>query len=115
MPFYSTDPDHLARICDVRFVRGSGPGGQHRNKAETGVQIIHPPTGIVVTATERRSQSQNRTVAMERLIAKIEALNHRPKPRKPTRPTRGSQRRRMEKKRQRGETKAGRRTPGADD
>ena len=58
MPRYPTDPDTLLSICEVRFVRGSGPGGQHRNKTETGVQMTHPPTGIVVSATERRSVTQ---------------------------------------------------------
>lgn len=112
---YSTRPDHLLRICEVRFVRVGGPGGQHRNKAETGVQLIHPPTGIVASATERRSQSQNRAVALERMIAKLEALNFRPKRRKPTRPTRGSQRRRLDTKTKRGQTKAGRKKPGPSD
>jgi protein subunit release factor B len=115
VPRYSTDPEHLLRICQIRFVRGSGPGGQHRNKTESGVQLIHPPTGIVVSATERRSQSQNKGVALERLIDKLKALNHRPKRRRPTRPTRSSQRKRLEAKTRRGETKAGRRKPGGDD
>jgi len=115
MPQYSTDPDHLLRICEVRFVRGSGPGGQHRNKSETGVQLIHPPSGIVVSATERRSQSQNRAVALQRLIEKLAALNHRPKHRKPTRPTRSSQHRRLDSKKKHGQTKAARRKPREDD
>ncbi len=115
MARYSTKLEYLQRICSVRFVRVGGPGGQHRNKTETGVQLTHPPSGLVVSATERRSQSQNRAVAFDRLIAKLEALNHRPKARRPTRPTRGSQRRRLEKKRQRSATKAGRKKPDSSD
>ena len=61
----------LGRQCEVTFGRASGPGGQHRNKVETAVRIVHVPTGIEATATERRSQSQNRHVAERRLRVKL--------------------------------------------
>ncbi len=54
------------------FIRGSGPGGQHRNKTETGVRLTHV-SGASVTATEQRSQHQNRQVAWDRLRKKLEA------------------------------------------
>lgn len=52
---------------DESFVRASGPGGQHRNKVSSGVVLVHRPTGTKVTATEERSQYQNRQVAWGRL------------------------------------------------
>jgi len=55
--------------------RASGPGGQHRNKVETAVRIIHNKSGIIVTATDGKSQHQNRKKAWEKLNNKIEELN----------------------------------------
>jgi protein subunit release factor B len=83
----------------VEFYRGSGPGGQHRNVTESGVRIRHLPTGIVVQASERRSQAQNRELAMERLR---EALIRREKKRKkriPTRVPKGAKEERLAEKR----------------
>ena len=91
--------------CDLEFFTAGGPGGQHRNKTETGVRLRHRPTGFVVAATERRSQLQNRGVALERLRQKLLAFSYVPKKRKKTRPSAGSKRRRLEGKRQQGEKK----------
>ena len=57
----------LLRQCEVRRVRRSGPGGQHRNKVETAVVLRHRPTGIQAEANERRSQAENQRVALARL------------------------------------------------
>ncbi|MCF8032412.1 MAG: peptide chain release factor-like protein [Desulfarculaceae bacterium] len=94
------------------FVRASGPGGQHRNKTETGVRLSHLPSGIVVQATERRSQHQNREVALRRLAdALAEKRKPPPKPRRATKPSRSAKRRRLESKRKRGKTKSLRQKP----
>jgi ribosome-associated protein len=65
-------------------------------------------------ATERRSQSMNRDLAFERMEAKLNALQHRPKKRRATKPTRGSVTRRLNAKSKRGQTKANRRKPTND-
>jgi len=101
--------DALLAECEETFFVGGGPGGQHRNKTESGVRLTHPPTGITVTATERRSQLQNRGAALERLRARLETLAHQPRARRPTRATRGSQERRLQTKKRAGRKKAERR------
>jgi hypothetical protein len=60
-------PDVLLSQCEVRRLRRSGPGGQHRNKVETAVALHHIPTGINSEANERRSQAENKTEALFRL------------------------------------------------
>ena len=59
--------EQLLAECTVETCRASGPGGQHRNKRDSAVRLTHGPTGVVVTATERRSQHENRRVAVRRL------------------------------------------------
>ena len=49
---YPTDRESLERDSDLEFFIASGPGGQHRNKVETGVRLVHRPTGITVTAVD---------------------------------------------------------------
>jgi len=51
----------------VTRTRGSGPGGQHRNKVETAIVVEHLPSGLRGEASERRSQDQNRQQAIQRL------------------------------------------------
>lgn len=114
MTRYPTNRESLNKVCRVEFVRDSGPGGQHRNKRYTGVRLVHEPTGTVVMATERRSQSMNRELAFERMTARLEALQHRPKKRRPTRPTKGSVRRRLDAKSKASAKKAGRKKPALD-
>lgn len=65
-------PDgELLKACTVTRLRRSGPGGQHRNKVETAVRIVHEPTGVTAEASERRSQEENRRAALRRLRGKL--------------------------------------------
>jgi len=59
--------EHLLQQCRIERGRGTGAGGQHRNKVETFVRIIHLPTGVIGLAGERRSQQQNLSKAVFRL------------------------------------------------
>jgi hypothetical protein len=63
----ASSPEHLWAECEVRRLRRSGPGGQHRNKVETAISLHHRPTGVRAEASERRSQAQNRSMALFRL------------------------------------------------
>ena len=71
-PVLLTD-EALLNECTVRRGRASGPGGQHRNKVETAVEIVHDPTGIVAAGTERRSQQDNHREALKRLRLRLAA------------------------------------------
>nr|WP_157345925.1 alternative ribosome rescue aminoacyl-tRNA hydrolase ArfB [Nocardioides sp. MAH-18] len=110
-----------------RFSRSPGPGGQSVNTTDSRVELTWdvaasaslsdtqrarllarlPGPVVRIVAAEHRSQHRNRTAARERLAERIrEGLAPPPPPRRPTKPTRGAQRRRLEAKKQRGETKS---------
>jgi len=119
-----------------RFSRSSGPGGQGVNTTDSRVelrwQVLESPAlatlsetqrlrvesafqgrlvagELIIFASEQRSQRQNRIAARERLVAILrQALAPPPPSRRPTKPTRGSQQRRLNTKKQRGSTKSGR-------
>jgi len=61
------DDRDLLRECRLEAYRASGPGGQRRNKVSTAVRLRHEPSGICVTASESRSQNENRLRALRRL------------------------------------------------
>jgi ribosome-associated protein len=91
----------LLAECEEEFFTAGGPGGQHRNKTESGVRLTHRPTGVTVSATERRSQAQNRGAALRRLRERLGAMGVEPKLRRATRPTRASKERRLGEKKHR--------------
>lgn len=59
------------RDVDITTTRGSGPGGQNRNKIESCVIAVHRPTGLTVRIDNERSQSQNRATALRMLAARL--------------------------------------------
>ncbi len=65
--------DRLLAQCRVDHYRGSGPGGQKRNKTSNGVRLAHKPTGILATATESRSLKQNHLYCLRRMRVKLAA------------------------------------------
>jgi ribosome-associated protein len=110
-PPYEVDRQVLERVCFLEPTRGSGPGGQRRNKVETGVRLVHPPSGVVIVATRRASRLANVEDAFERLSRRLQALNHVPKRRRATRPSRAAKESRLDSKKRQAEKKAGRRPP----
>lgn len=106
------DDEALLRACEVSTFIGGGPGGQHRNKTASAVRLVHLPTGVTVTATERRSQLRNRGAALERLRAVLTGLARVRRPRRPTVPSRTSKERRLDAKKRTGRRKAERRDRG---
>ena len=91
--------ERLARECEITPYKSSGPGGQKKNKTESSVRVRHLATGITRIATESRSQTRNRALALERVAAELARRARTPKPRTATRPTRAAVERRLSAKR----------------
>ena len=101
--------DALLAQCDVQAHRASGPGGQHRNKAETAVRLVHRPSGVTVEGKDERSRKQNLRIALGRLREKLARRAYRPPPRRATKPSRAAKEQRLEAKRREARKKALRR------
>ena len=124
---------------NIRFVRASGPGGQHVNRTDTCAQLRFDVNGspslpaavkarlrrlagrrltetgeLVIDAREHRSQRRNREEAVARLVELIRRAARPRRRRRATRPTRASVERRLQGKRRRSEVKQRRRTPPTD-
>lgn len=135
----NADPDELLvtatvrvprRELDVTFTTSGGPGGQHANRAATRVELRFDVAGsaaftdaqrervvralgseVRIVADDTRSQVRNRALAEQRLVERLREALHVDRPRRATRPTRASQRRRVAAKQRRGELKRNRRRP----
>ena len=114
IPIPESDEELLAE-CRVETFRAGGPGGQHQNRTESAVRLIHLPTDVRVTAREERSQHRNRAIALRRLRDRLEQLNKRDKPRVETKVPRSVKRKRLADKKRRGEKKKLRKPPERDD
>jgi len=114
IPLPETD-EALLEQCRVETFRAGGKGGQHQNTTDSGVRLIHLPSGFVVTARRNRSQHRNKVEALARLRARIEEAN-RPRPeRKATRVPRSEKTRRLEAKRRQGKAKELRKRPNSEE
>ena len=118
------DPDEL----EWKFTASGGPGGQHANTANTKVELRFDVEGsaslsewqrarllerlgpvVRVVASERRSQAQNRELALERLQSKLAAALHVDPARRPSKPSRSAVEKRLDDKKRQSERKASRR------
>ena len=90
--------DELLEECDVTTFRSSGPGGQHVNKTDSAVRMVHRPSGIVVISRQERSQYLNKKICLERLREKVQKRNHKDPPRIETKIPRAVKKVRLDRK-----------------
>ena len=71
MDWLALSDEALLAGCRFEAFRGSGPGGQKRNKTSNSIRLTHLPTGLHVSAEESRSQLENKTRALRRIKLKL--------------------------------------------
>jgi len=76
--YLALDDGDLLAQCDVHLHRSSGPGGQHRNKVSSAVRLRHRPTGLDASASDSRSQHENKRLALRRLRMNLACRLRRP-------------------------------------
>jgi protein subunit release factor A len=112
-PIPETDEELLAE-CRVDTFMAGGKGGQHQNRTESGVRLVHLPSGVVVSSRKERSQHRNKEIALARLRERLEERNRKPGPRVPTKVPKKEKEKRLTDKKRRSRLKELRRRPGGD-
>jgi ribosome-associated protein len=127
--------DTVIPLEEIQFraSRSSGPGGQHANVTASRIEAVFDVAAsealseeqrdllrrrlgdrVTAVAQDARSQARNRELALERLREKLTTGLRRPKPRRPTKPSRAARERRLEEKRRTSQRKRERRPPPSD-
>jgi ribosome-associated protein len=103
--------EDILKSCEVQTFRAGGKGGQHQNKTESGVRLVHLPTGITVVCRDERSQHLNKMRCLDTLQKRLAKLYEKPKPRIATKVSHNRKAVRREKKRMQGRKKLFRKKP----
>ena len=107
--------EDLLDECDVWTFRSGGKGGQNVNKVETGVRLLHRPTGIIVRSQTARSQYRNKVLCLRRIRDRVATLNIVVPKRIATRVPNSTRRKNSEAKRLHSEKKRLRSRPGSEE
>jgi ribosome-associated protein len=109
------DDRELLDECDVTTFRSSGKGGQHVNKTDSAVRLVHRPTGIVVISRKDRSQYMNKKECLANLRKKFVKLTTKATPRISTKVPASAKKKRKEVKVKITQKKQLRKRPITDD
>jgi protein subunit release factor A len=107
--------EELLTQCRVETFMSGGKGGQHQNKTESGVRLVHLPTGLTATSRTERSQHRNKSIALQRLREKLEKRNRRPKKRQATKVPKAEREKRLAEKKRRSQLKETRKPPAREE